>query len=181
MIYERMTHAVRKACPRFGDKTVRNGTPNVSSIPKRKQALWACSQTCKLYTVPVYSGLTDLTNYNLQRLNFCEFYTQWSSISPSSDVLNSWRPSRLHRLAIFVSPRGRKPYLMSHVDRTDETTVFSVLELIVLATTLLENFEFSLPPQTEKTRIYRKPSFIMYPMVEDQPGSWMGLVVKALK
>jgi len=58
---------------------------------------------------------------------------------------------------------------------------FSVLELAVLATTLLENFEFSLPPQTEKTRIYRKPSLIMYPMTENQPGSWMGLVVKALK
>jgi hypothetical protein len=47
--------------------------------------------------------------------------------------------------------------------------------------TLLENFEFSIPPQYEKTRIYRKPSLIMNPMIENQPGAWMGLTVKALK
>jgi hypothetical protein len=46
---------------------------------------------------------------------------------------------------------------------------------------LLENFEFSVPTQDEKTRIYRKPSVIMSPMVEDRPGAWMGLAVKALK
>jgi hypothetical protein len=66
------------------------------------------------------------------------------------------------------------------VDRTDENDC-SILELLVLVTTLLENFEFSLPPQTEKTRIYRKPSALMLPMRETEPGTWMGLVVKALK
>ena len=51
----------------------------------------------------------------------------------------------------------------------------------VLVATLLENFEFSVPPQDEKTRIYRKPSGLMVPMVENQTGSWMGLRIKALK
>jgi hypothetical protein len=59
--------------------------------------------------------------------------------------------------------------------------LFSVLELLILIMTLLENFEFSIPPQHEKTRIYRKPSAIMYPMIENKPGAWMGLAVKALK
>jgi len=56
-----------------------------------------------------------------------------------------------------------------------------VIEMSVIATTLLENFEFSLPPQNKKTRIYRKPSAIMSPMTDGQPGAWMGLVIKALK
>jgi len=60
-------------------------------------------------------------------------------------------------------------------------TFFSVLELLSFITILLENFEFSIPSQDEKTRIYRKPSSIMYPMMENQPGAWMGLAVKALK
>jgi hypothetical protein len=59
--------------------------------------------------------------------------------------------------------------------------LFSTLELLSFITTLLENFEFSIPSQDEKTRIHRKPSNIMYPMVENQPGAWMGLAVKALK
>jgi hypothetical protein len=55
------------------------------------------------------------------------------------------------------------------------------MEIQVLATTLLENFAFSLPPQSEKTRIYRKPGGMMIPMVEGKQGIWMGLIVKALK
>ncbi|KAN0129558.1 cytochrome P450 [Lactarius tabidus] len=58
---------------------------------------------------------------------------------------------------------------------------FAVMEIQVLATTLLENFAFSLPPQSEKTRIYRKPGGMMIPMVEGEQGIWMGLIVKALK
>ena len=57
----------------------------------------------------------------------------------------------------------------------------SILEMQVIATTLLENFAFSLPPQSEKTRIYRKPGGMMIPMVEGEEGTWMGLVIKALK
>jgi hypothetical protein len=50
----------------------------------------------------------------------------------------------------------------------------------VIATTLIENFEFSLPPQNDKTRIYRKPTGLMIPMAEAEPGAWMGLVVKSV-
>jgi hypothetical protein len=48
----------------------------------------------------------------------------------------------------------------------------------VNATTLIENFEFSLRPQNEKTRIYRKPSGLMIPMADPELGVWMGLIVK---
>ena len=52
------------------------------------------------------------------------------------------------------------------------------MQVVILA--LLENFEFSLPPQNEKTKIFRKPSQIMAPMVEGEKGAWMGLLIKAL-
>jgi hypothetical protein len=50
----------------------------------------------------------------------------------------------------------------------------------VIAAALIENFEFSLPPQNEKTRIYRKPSGLMMPMAEAGQGAWMGLIVKPI-
>jgi hypothetical protein len=50
----------------------------------------------------------------------------------------------------------------------------------VIAATLLENFEFSLPLQTQETRIIRKPLVIMVPMVEGRRYPWMGLKVKCL-
>ena len=55
-----------------------------------------------------------------------------------------------------------------------------ILEMQVIATALIENFEFSLPPQNEKTRIYRKPSGLMIPMAEAGLGAWMGLIVKPI-
>lgn len=51
----------------------------------------------------------------------------------------------------------------------------------ILIVTLVENFKFSLPPQTEKTRIYRTPIGLMVPMAEDRRGAWMGLVVESLE
>ena len=53
------------------------------------------------------------------------------------------------------------------------------MQAIVIA--LIENFEFSLPPQNEKTRIYRKPTGLMMPMTEAGLGAWMGLVVKSVE
>ena len=50
----------------------------------------------------------------------------------------------------------------------------------IMIITLLEKFEFSLPPQDERTKIYRKPTHVMMPMAEGHPGSWMGLLVKPL-
>ena len=56
--------------------------------------------------------------------------------------------------------------------------VCRVLEMQVIILTLLENFEFSLPPQNKKTKIYRKPGYIMLPMAEGEKGIWMGLLIK---
>ncbi|KAH9980906.1 cytochrome P450 [Lactifluus volemus] len=53
---------------------------------------------------------------------------------------------------------------------------FAVLELQVLITTLLENFEFSVP----QARIYRKPGSLMIPMTEDREGACLELNIKAL-
>ncbi|KAN0136054.1 cytochrome P450 [Lactarius tabidus] len=57
---------------------------------------------------------------------------------------------------------------------------FAVLEMQVIILTLLENFEFSLPPQTEKTKIDRKPCHLMMPMAKGEKGVWMGLHIKRL-
>jgi len=56
----------------------------------------------------------------------------------------------------------------------------SVLEMQIIILSLLENFEFSLPPQSQKTKIYRKPTHAMLPMAEGEKGSWMGLHIKPL-
>ncbi len=61
------------------------------------------------------------------------------------------------------------------------SVLYRILEMQTIIVTLLENFEFSLPPQTEKTRIYRRPIGLMAPMVEGGRGAWMGLVVKSLE
>ncbi|KAN0129562.1 cytochrome P450 [Lactarius tabidus] len=55
---------------------------------------------------------------------------------------------------------------------------FAVLEMQVIILALLENFEFSLPPQNKKTKIHRKPGYIMLPMAEGEKGIWMGLHIK---
>ncbi|KAH9025548.1 cytochrome P450 [Lactarius hengduanensis] len=57
---------------------------------------------------------------------------------------------------------------------------FAVLEMQIIILALVENFEFSLPPQNEKTRIYRRPTHVMMPMREGQKGTWMGLHIKPL-
>ncbi|KAI9458346.1 cytochrome P450 [Lactarius psammicola] len=58
-----------------------------------------------------------------------------------------------------------------------------VLEMLVIVTTLVKHFEFSLPSEREgeKTpRVCRKPTVLMMPMAEGHVGPWMGLVVKPL-
>ncbi|KAH8995444.1 cytochrome P450 [Lactarius akahatsu] len=57
---------------------------------------------------------------------------------------------------------------------------FAVLEMQIIILALLDNFEFSLPPQNEKTKIYRRPSHVMLPMREGKEGTWMGLHIKPL-
>jgi cytochrome P450 len=58
---------------------------------------------------------------------------------------------------------------------------FSILEMQVIIVTLLENFEISLPPQNEKTRICRRQMGVMAPSAEGKRGAWLGLVVKSLE
>jgi hypothetical protein len=52
------------------------------------------------------------------------------------------------------------------------------MQIIILA--LLENFEFSLPPQNEKTKIRHRPCQIMLPQAEGGKGVWMGLLIKSV-
>lgn len=59
-------------------------------------------------------------------------------------------------------------------------SAFSIIEMLAIAATLLENFEFSLPPQTSETRITRKPLVLMVPMTESRMYPWMGLKVRCL-
>ncbi|KAA1474631.1 cytochrome P450 [Dentipellis sp. KUC8613] len=56
---------------------------------------------------------------------------------------------------------------------------FSVIEMQAIVATLLENFEFTLPP-AEKGEIIRKPTALMVPMSDTYPGAWMGLHVKSV-
>ena len=53
------------------------------------------------------------------------------------------------------------------------------MQAIILA--LLEKFEISLPPQSEKTKVYRKPGYVMLPMAQGGKGIWMGLLIKPVK
>jgi cytochrome P450 len=55
---------------------------------------------------------------------------------------------------------------------------FAVLEMQIIILALLENFELTPPPQTEKTKVHRRPTQIMLPMADGQKGVWMGLLVK---
>ncbi|KAF8267874.1 cytochrome P450 [Lactarius quietus] len=55
---------------------------------------------------------------------------------------------------------------------------FSILEIQIIIVALLENFEFSLPPQNEKTKICRRPCQIMLPQAGGEKGVWMGLHIK---
>ena len=48
-----------------------------------------------------------------------------------------------------------------------------------IAATLVENFEFSLPPQTADNIVRRRPSGLMAPMADGHLGIWMGLKVKS--
>ncbi|KZV60943.1 cytochrome P450 [Peniophora sp. CONT] len=55
---------------------------------------------------------------------------------------------------------------------------FSVLEMQAIAATLIENFEFALPPQTNDNIIKRMPTGVMAPMADGHDGIWMGLKIK---
>ncbi|KAA1474646.1 cytochrome P450 [Dentipellis sp. KUC8613] len=58
---------------------------------------------------------------------------------------------------------------------------FSILEQQTLSTMLLENFEFSLPQGKAANDVKRKPSIVMVPIIEDQPGLTLFLEVKPIQ
>ncbi len=52
---------------------------------------------------------------------------------------------------------------------------------VALAAMFMENFEFSLPQEDTAKDVKRKPSVVMFPIIEDQPGSTLLLEVKPLQ
>ena len=109
-------------------------------------------------------------------MSFCT-YSYDSSRLASFDTRafcdSDWYPC-LHRLAICVSALC-SVLLLLQVD-----TVCRVLEMQIIILTLLENFEFSLPPQNEKTKIRHRPCQIMLPQADGEKGVWMGLHIKSV-
>jgi hypothetical protein len=111
-------------------------------------------------------------------MTFGEYHPLSLSVCVLNYLLHSGGPKIMHWMAICVS------HVCRHYLRTNVLTTGAldrILEMQVIIVTLLENFEFSLPPQTEKTRIYRKPNALMVPSVEGRQGAWLGLVVKSLE
>jgi len=53
------------------------------------------------------------------------------------------------------------------------------MQIIII--TLLEHFEFALPPQDERTKIHHKLTVVMMPMAKGQKGAWMGLLIKPVE
>ena len=45
-----------------------------------------------------------------------------------------------------------------------------MIEMQAIAATLIENFEFALPPQIKENIVRRKPTGIMAPMADGHPG-----------
>jgi hypothetical protein len=84
----------------------------------------------------------------------------------------------MHRLAVFVSAFSTTRFLYSALYISVTETFHRVLQMQIMIITLLENFEFALPPQDERTKIHRKPTAVMMPMAKGHKGAWMGLLVK---
>ncbi|VDB83332.1 unnamed protein product [Peniophora sp. CBMAI 1063] len=57
---------------------------------------------------------------------------------------------------------------------------FAIIEMQAIAATLIEKFDFALPPQTKENKIRRMPAVLMAPMAEGHQGVWMGLKVKSV-
>ena len=54
----------------------------------------------------------------------------------------------------------------------------SVIELQAILASVLEKFEFAMPPDADKHPVCRKPTLVMTPIVEGHRGTWLGLTVK---
>ncbi|VDB83977.1 unnamed protein product [Peniophora sp. CBMAI 1063] len=55
---------------------------------------------------------------------------------------------------------------------------FAIIEIQAIAATLIENYEFALPPQTKENAVRRMPTVIMAPATDAHPEGWLGLKVK---
>lgn len=55
---------------------------------------------------------------------------------------------------------------------------FAVIELQAILASVLEKFEFAMPPDADKHPVCRKPTLVMTPIVDGHRGTWLGLSVK---
>jgi hypothetical protein len=81
---------------------------------------------------------------------------------------------------VVVSVGGSRTLLVTLIGTASLILSVSIIEIQAIAATLLESFEFSLPPQTAKTFITRRPLVLMVPMVEGNEYPWMGLKVRCV-
>ena len=54
----------------------------------------------------------------------------------------------------------------------------SVIELQAILASVLEKFEFAMPPDADKHPVCRKPTLVMTPIVDGHRGTWLGLTIK---
>ncbi|KAH9071071.1 cytochrome P450, partial [Lactarius deliciosus] len=83
-----------------------------------------------------------------------------------SEDADQWNSQRFY--SVDIDQKNRSLYDCIRVSRGVRGCLgwrFAIIEMQVIAATLLENFEFSLPPQTAE-HIIRKPVVLMVPMVE---------------
>ena len=83
-------------------------------------------------------------------------------------------------MVVLVGGSRTLRYLFILIGTASLILTVSIIEMQAIAATLLENFEFSLPSQTTKTFITRKPLVLMVPMVEGIQYPWMGLKVRCV-
>jgi hypothetical protein len=81
---------------------------------------------------------------------------------------------------VVVSVGGLRTLPVTPISTAPLILSSSIIEMQVIAATLLECFEFSLPAQTAETYITRKPLVLMVPMVEGLQYPWMGLKVRCV-
>ncbi|KAI0253590.1 cytochrome P450 [Lactifluus subvellereus] len=127
----------------------------------------------QISAIPVRKG----THIDLSFCSYARVPEVWG------EDADKWNPERFRHLdkekQVSVGLYGNLPNFSGGV-RGCLGWRFAIIEMQAIAATLLENFEFSLPPQTQETCITRRPLVLMVPMVEGQMYPWMGLKVRCL-
>ncbi|KAN0138914.1 cytochrome P450 [Lactarius tabidus] len=123
--------------------------------------------------IPVHKG----THVDLSFCSYGRLPEVWG------EDADQWNPHRFDHVdqkkQIFVGLYANLVYTAGGV-RGCLGWRFAIIEMQAIAATLLEIFEFSLPPQSAKTFINRKPLVLMVPMVEGNEYPWMGLKVRCV-